>query len=225
MSAEWNESWPYFESRGEPQDGNWVAKRKLAEALRQLLRQCVATEAPSEVVQEVTADILKAVQKLDAHPEITFQEALQKDGGMENLPLLADRGPFLGLANPMAPPIRIRNEGERAIATMTDGTAYEGPPGSVHGGFIAGAFDQVMGFACITRVSLAVTGSLFVEFQKPTPLATELRMEAYVTRIEGRRCYVAGEVHANGEITATAEGIFIGLEEGYFEEIEPHSEQ
>ena len=32
------------------------------------------------------------------------------------------------------------------IATVTFGSAYEGPPGCVHGGYVAAAFDEMLGF-------------------------------------------------------------------------------
>ena len=43
--------------------------------------------------------------------------------------------------------IAIAQSGERsAIATVTFGSAYEGPPNSLHGGFVAATFDEVLGF-------------------------------------------------------------------------------
>ena len=54
---------------------------------------------------------------------------------------------MIGLSNPLAPPIRVRQSGERsAEAHARFGAAYEGPPGCVHGGWVAAAFDEVLGF-------------------------------------------------------------------------------
>ena len=35
---------------------------------------------------------------------------------------------------------------EHVVGHVVFGDAYEGPPGCVHGGFIAAAFDEVLGF-------------------------------------------------------------------------------
>ena len=67
-----------------------------------------------------------------------------------------------------------------------DGRPYEGPPGHVHGGFVAAAFDEVLGFVQSTTGQPGMTGTLTIRYRKPTPLDTDLRFEATVQRVEGR---------------------------------------
>ena len=58
-----------------------------------------------------------------------------------------DFSPVVGRANPLAPPLTLRVDtidGRAAvIGDATFGAAYEGPPGHVHGGLVAAAFDEV----------------------------------------------------------------------------------
>lgn len=74
------------------------------------------------------------------------------DGGEGSLAhyqehMFIDHSPLVGPLNPLAPPIVISADGTKVTGVVTFGAAYEGPPGCVHGGFIAAAFDEVLGLA------------------------------------------------------------------------------
>ena len=56
-----------------------------------------------------------------------------------------EHSPFIGRANPLAPPIRLQEVDGHLEGQVRFGSAYEGPPGCVHGGYIAGAFDELLG--------------------------------------------------------------------------------
>jgi hypothetical protein len=65
--------------------------------------------------------------------------------------------------------------GGDASGTVTFPIVYEGPPGSVHGGFLGVFFDCVVQqHNCATGLS-GKTRSLTVKYRRPTPLCTELR--------------------------------------------------
>ncbi len=58
------------------------------------------------------------------------------------------------------------------------GVAYEGPPGYVHGGIIAAAFDEVLGMAQSLTGNPGMTGTLSIRYRRPDPcLLTELVFE------------------------------------------------
>ena len=65
-----------------------------------------------------------------------------------------------------------------ALGLVRFGSAYEGPPGHVHGGFVAAAFDEVLGYVQSLGGRPGMTGTLTVRYRSPTPLYTELRFEA-----------------------------------------------
>jgi acyl-coenzyme A thioesterase PaaI-like protein len=91
------------------------------------------------------------------------------------------------------------------------GSAYEGPPGHVHGGYVAAAFDEVLGFANALSGTPGMTGTLTVRYRQPTPLHTELRFEARFERAEGRKIFTSGQLFAGDTLCAEAEGLFIAV--------------
>jgi len=95
---------------------------------------------------------------------------------------------------------------------VTFGSAYEGPPGSVHGGFVAAAFDEVLGYVQSLSGNPGMTGTLTVVYRRPTPLHTELRFEGEIVRVEGRKIFTRGRVHAGDVLTAEAEGVFVSID-------------
>ena len=94
-----------------------------------------------------------------------------------------DHSPMLGRANPLAPPIQLWVEGDVLRGRATFGSAYEGPPGCVHGGYVAAAFDEVLGSTQSLAGRPGMTARLTVNYRSPTPLHTELQLR----RPGGRR--------------------------------------
>jgi acyl-coenzyme A thioesterase PaaI-like protein len=103
---------------------------------------------------------------------------------------------------------------------VTFGSAYEGPPGSVHGGFVAAAFDEVLGYVQSLGERPGMTGTLTVRYRLPTPLHTELRFEAELVGMEGRKIFTKAHVVGEGRVCAEAEGIFISVARERFAELE-----
>ncbi len=136
------------------------------------------------------------------------------------------RSPLVGEANPSAPPFVWESRGGRVYASGVFTAAFEGPPGYVHGGYLALAFDEVLGFANIAAGYGGLTGRLTVRYRRPTPLHQELRFEAHTERVEGRRLTTVGSLYDGDTLTAEAEGLFVRIGEEraleYFgERIEP----
>ena len=123
-----------------------------------------------------------------------------------------DHSPMLGRANPLAPPIVLWDEGDVMHGRATFGAAYEGPPGCVHGGFVAAAFDEVLGSAQSLGGRPGMTGRLTVHYRSPTPLRTELSFTGKVVQVEGRKTFTHGTVHAGDRLCAEAEGLFISID-------------
>ena len=125
------------------------------------------------------------------------------------------RSPVVGHASPLAPRIEWEAS-ERAIdgkpgieAHGTFGAPYEGPPGYVHGGMIALAFDEVLGIANIAAGNPGMTARLIVHYRQPTPLFRELHFRAVLDRVEGRRIMSRAQVWDGDTLTAEAEGLFV----------------
>src|SRR5262249_42887583 len=117
--------------------------------------------------------------------------------------------PMIGPQSPIAPPLRCRWEPPTAIGEVLFTAAYEGPPGCVHGGVIAAAFDQVFNVANLMLGTAGPTASLQLHYRRPTPLQVPLRFEAWQDRVEGRRVYTRGRLLVGDRTTVEAEGLFI----------------
>ena len=79
----------------------------------------------------------------------------------------------------------------------------------MHGGVIAEVFDELLGAASIVAGNPGMTGTLTVRYRKPTPLRTDLRLEARCVERDGRKIIVRGAIYHGEVLTAEAEGIFI----------------
>jgi len=104
----------------------------------------------------------------------------------QNHRVYLDHATDIGAFNPCFPEYHFdRIDGETASGHVVFPLVYEGPPGLVHGGFLAVFFDCVMQHQnCVTGLS-GKTRSLQVTFRRPTPLLAELRFD--VSRSEGER--------------------------------------
>jgi acyl-coenzyme A thioesterase PaaI-like protein len=86
---------------------------------------------------------------------------------------------------------------------------HEGPPGGVHGGFVAALLDQLLGAANIAYGVGAMTAELIIRYRKPTPIGVPLTLQARTDSIDDRRVHASGEILADGVVTAEARGLFI----------------
>ncbi len=123
--------------------------------------------------------------------------------------VLVERSPVSGRSNPLAPPLHLEmSEGvTRGWAVWTD--AYEGPPGCLHGGYVAAAFDDLMGLAQMASGKAGYTGTLTVRMLKPTPLNHRIDYEAHLERLEGRKIWCRATARAGDQLLADAEILFI----------------
>jgi acyl-coenzyme A thioesterase PaaI-like protein len=116
---------------------------------------------------------------------------------------------LVGQAHPLSPTADYSFADGVLDVRVRFGPAYEGPPGYVHGGIVALAFDELFGMCNVCNGQGGLTGRLTVRYRKPTPLGQELRLTAWQDHHEGRRMHVRGTIHAGAVLTAEAEGLFV----------------
>lgn len=186
----------------------------LAEATRELIDRLVSTEAPDDVIAAAVVDLRAAAARFADQP-IGSTYGFGESANAPNEALF-DHSPMIGIANPLAPPLTLAIEGDRVVGSVIFSHAYEGPPSCVHGGYVAAAFDEVLGAAQSLSGAPGMTGTLTVRYESPTPLLTPLRYEAWLAGVERRKIFVEGTCHAGDKLTATAKGTFISLQAGTF---------
>jgi hypothetical protein len=116
----------------------------------------------------------------------------------------------IGAYNPAFPEYEFdRIDAESAEGRVTFPVVYEGPPGLVHGGFLAVFFDCVIQHQnCATALS-GKTRSLNVTFRRPTPILTELRFDIARAEVDRgvtstARLLLGDEVLCIGEVNTLA---------------------
>jgi hypothetical protein len=92
----------------------------------------------------------------------------------------------IGAYNPCFPEYSFDHlDAQSAGGRVSFPLTYEGPPGLVHGGFLAVFFDCVIQHhSCVAGLS-GKTRSLAVRFRRPTPILAELRFD--ITRAQAER--------------------------------------
>jgi acyl-coenzyme A thioesterase PaaI-like protein len=189
--------------------------RRLADAMRDVIEHLVSTTAPVDDIARA-ADALEAFAadlaghgRTGRHTYEGFAESANAGDPHAHF----DHSPMIGKANPLAPPLELRTEDDRIVGTAVFGSAYEGPPGAVHGGYVAAAFDELLGMAQSLGGKPGMTGTLTVRYRRPHPLHTPIHFEAELVRVEGRKIFTTGRSHTDdGELRAEAEGIFISVD-------------
>jgi len=99
---------------------------------------------------------------------------------------------------------------QRIVGRFRLGEVYQGGSGFLHGGIIALLLDEAMGKAARFHAEHAVTAELRIEYKRPIPAGSEIVVEGFVTRREGRQLYHEGEIRNEaGDLLARGEGRFV----------------
>ncbi|MEZ5322500.1 MAG: PaaI family thioesterase [Microthrixaceae bacterium] len=204
-----------------------VAIRRLAGAGREMIEMMSATAATSEQLNEAAESLERVVAMLRGYTDgndyvgiaelanagdlLALQRRLAEAGDPEAFAQF-DFSPFIGLANPMSPPMHMDYADNRVRAEVTFGSAFEGPPSCVHGGYVAAVFDEVLGAGQSLSGEQGMTARLTIDYRTPTPLHEPLVVEAWLDHRDGRKIFVKGSMHAGDRLTAEADGLFIAFD-------------
>jgi acyl-coenzyme A thioesterase PaaI-like protein len=126
-------------------------------------------------------------------------------------------GVLLGPHHPLQPELRIAHEDGVTHGSVRFGVTFEGPPGCVHGGFVAHFFDQILGQHNLWAKIPAMTGTLSVRFRRGTPILRELAFDVRHERRGERKVITTGRLVADGEVCSEAEGTFVVPKQGWAE--------
>lgn len=189
-----------------------AAGRRAAAAARRIVAGLTASGADPATLDEVAAGLEAIAEVLAPHTATTRFPETGLHGGVQADTRVWESHPFIGPGHPLAPPIRIVRDGDRAVGSATFGHVYEGPPGCLHGGIVAAMFDMVLGAAASFGQRPTLTGTLSVRYRRPTPLGEPIRFVGWIDREEARKTITKGESWCGDELLAESEAIFVVID-------------
>jgi acyl-coenzyme A thioesterase PaaI-like protein len=186
------------------------AVAELGDALRELTTRAIGSEVDVDVLHRITDDVreLAAALAEQQHDPDTPSSVDDLHRGQRLF------NPFVGLGNPIAPPMRVEVVDGSAIGWCTLDARYEGPFTYAHGGVSAGLLDQIMGYAAAAAGHPGVTARLEVRYRSTVPLGHPLRLEASLIDVLGVRAAIRGTISlasAPDDPLVEAEGRFLAL--------------
>lgn len=194
-------------------------REDLAAAVRRLIAATVTAAAPPAVLgdaarraEALAAELEEHVPAVDAEPTARFAE---RSVPADEVDTLAAAMPFdvvIGSCNPLALPIVVEFDAEKAIGTAAFTASYEGAPGCVHGAALAGAFDIMLTAANVLANGAGPTVNLSIRYLLPTRVVEPCRFEAWVTSLDERRTHSRGQLIQGGVVTVEATGEFVNME-------------
>ena len=201
-------SFPSFHDRATELTDADRARVRLAAVTRQLIHDSFLSTARIDDIDIAIRHVEKALESVNVENGIPGSAAAESH--------FTDRSPFYGAMNPLSMPMTMEKDdsfGEFGAisgrATFTE--PYEGPPGHVHGGYIAAAFDEVLGMTQSLTGRPGMTGTLTIKYRAPTPLHQEIVYRGWVDRIEGRKIFTKGTSHIGDTLCAEAEAVFLSM--------------
>jgi len=195
-----------------------LVRRELVEMVRTLMPASMLTEADDDAMTEALALLTQATTILTRSSRTSRYERRPglTAGIGANDPVWETHAAF-GRSNPLAPPVVVEEEPGRVMGTVTFGDAYEGGPGTVYGGFVAAAFDGMLGRTVLSAGYLGVTRSLAVRYLRPTPLRVPLRIIAQIGAVSGRNVEVSAQMRDGDRVTCEADAVFTTVDPTRYE--------
>jgi len=201
-------SFPSFHDRATELTDADRARVRLAAVTRQLIHDSFLSTARIDDIDIAIRHVEKALESVNVENGIPGSAAAESH--------FTDRSPFYGAMNPLSMPMTMEKDESFGEFGLISGTAtftepYEGPPGHVHGGYIAAAFDEVLGMTQSLTGRPGMTGTLTIKYRAPTPLHQEIVYRGWVDRIEGRKIFTKGTSHIGDTLCAEAEAVFLSM--------------
>lgn len=197
---------------------------RVAAALRRINHTLVGKQLPEHDVTRL-ADALELLA--DDLDKLTVPDRTRPFGEVEDGESDAGSGydyggenslsyrPISGNCNALAVPAKYFHGEGYLKGVVNFGPAFEGPPGLVHGGYIAAYMDEVFGIA-VSHSGLdvpAMTGTLKTIYRMPVPLNRELTYEARLTGEERRKVFMHCTLKdSDGMLYAEGEAIFLKID-------------
>lgn len=188
-----------------------------ARHLRAVISLALALEEEDEDVAGLIAELERAegvlARRVPLDPRPRVGAAVSSEGRV-----YLDHARHIGAFNPCFPEYRIGVEGAVAHGSVEFPIAYEGPPGVVHGGFLAVFFDCVVQHHNCDLGVAGRTTSLQLRYRRPTPVTVPLSFTLDRTVAEDR-IHSTGALVLDGTVLCEAEVKAIAGDRGTLPEV------
>ncbi|HVE63623.1 MAG TPA: PaaI family thioesterase [Mycobacteriales bacterium] len=115
-----------------------------------------------------------------------------------------------GDAHPTGLHLQVRAGEDLAVeGRFTVGELHQGAAGLAHGGLLATALDETLGYLMWLIGQPAVTGRLEIDYRRPVQVGTVLQIAAEVTGATGRKIYTKARGSVDGQVAVEARGLFV----------------
>lgn len=196
------------------------ARIALGAAVRRLGHAVIGHEVDLATMIETTAHLDRISETFESEAPRSrefsqFSTAHDEDVPDHSLLTSHISRPGSGPGSPHGLEMVVHRRGDRIEAAFTLGASHEGAPQRSHGGIVALAFDDAMGFVLNVIKVVAYTGQITVHYTAPTPLHEPLVITAWLDRREGRKLFLEAELRLDrpdGPVLATSSALFIAIE-------------
>jgi acyl-coenzyme A thioesterase PaaI-like protein len=150
---------------------------ELASAMRDLTDTVLSLERTSPELEALVRTVRDAHRRLAAQAPADLRprvDADPVDDPGDERRVYIDHGAAIGEYNPCFPRYTLQVDGGGAHGTVEFPISYEGPPGIVHGGFLAVFFDCALQELNCALGLAGKTAELDLRFRRPAPLLTSL---------------------------------------------------
>jgi acyl-coenzyme A thioesterase PaaI-like protein len=210
MSSDENRPWPDDETLADlvahAAGGGWRggdAYAHMHEAHRRAQDALAGAAPPPDVCSDVARRLDEITDALGAYQ---VPERERFDGWRPDLP---------GRGEPLLPPYVIEAESDQEIrGRVTFSRFHLGGNGAAHGGTPPLLFDDVLGKVVNFHHHEGVSRTAFlkVNYRQVVPLGVELRFDAQIDNVDGRKKWASARlVDPDGTVLADAEALFVKL--------------
>ena len=195
----------------------WMARQRLASATRALNEKLVSSDITPELAAELTEKIEDLTTEVSQAEQVDGLVDMAKRGERGTIDdVMGELVSVGGRSHPCSPELLWQEASNRITGTVRFSQTFEGPPGHVHGGWVAGVLDHIMGMTRVRTGHPGMTGGLCVRYLKPTPLNQVIDVSAEATELDDKRTEVKATMSYGDTTTATAEAIFVRVDRAKF---------
>lgn len=189
-----------------------------AATLRELVNLFCDRELDDDLLDEIAAAARQLSEQVAAAPQWDRQVALVEglrapdtgEGRRSGFPHRAVGGD----ANPGAHPMAMEFDFDAGLLSteVTFQPMHGGAPGRVHGGVLAGVFDEFAGATLRLAGTRGATARLCINYRAPIPMGVPLRFTGWVDHREDRKIVVRGDARRGEDLIADFEGLFVVID-------------